>query len=84
MLDIDVDDMDPKIVTSLPFKGHDMTSNNIIVHARMVAPENKKLVDTAVKEYGHLGWSKVRDRLVRVLSLIYIIDAVDTLSNFSS
>lgn len=31
LLDVDVDDMDPEIVKSLPFKCHDVTSNNIIV-----------------------------------------------------
>lgn len=30
----------------------------------MCSPENEELFNTAVKEYGHLGWSKVRDRLV--------------------
>lgn len=64
LLDVDVDDMDPEIVKSIPFKPHDVTSNNIIVHVQMCNPLNKKLFDAAVKEYGHLGWSKVRDRLV--------------------
>lgn len=68
MLDVDVDDMDPKIVNSLPFKAHDMTSNNLIVDIRMNAPECAEIFDTAVKEYGHLGWSKVRDRLVGQIS----------------
>ena len=45
------------------------TRNNIIVHERMCDPENEELFNTAVKEYGHLGWSKVRDRLVSELSI---------------
>ena len=68
MCDVDVDDMDPAIVQSLPFKPHDVTSNNIIVHVQMCKPENKELFDTAVRDYGSLGWSKVRDRLVRALA----------------
>lgn len=39
----------------------------------MCAPENKELFDTAVAEYGHLGWSKVRDRLVS-----YALDTTDS------
>lgn len=64
-MDVDVDDMRPEVVKYVAqyIKPHDVTSNNIIVHQQMLAPENKGIFDKAVQEYGSQGWSRVRDRL---------------------
>lgn len=64
LLNVDVDHMHPSVAKSLPFKPHDQTSNQLIVNEQIELPENRELLEKAVKEYGSKGWSAVLDRLV--------------------
>ncbi|KAI5884983.1 aldolase [Schizophyllum commune H4-8] len=63
LLNVDVDHMHPSVAKSLPFKPHDQTSNQLIVNEQIELPENRELLEKAVKEYGSKGWSAVLDRL---------------------
>ncbi|KAJ7187758.1 hypothetical protein C8R46DRAFT_1052477 [Mycena filopes] len=66
-LNVDVDDMDPRVSKSLPFVPHNMTSNQYLVNEHIQAPENRAMVIAAVKEYGHDGWEAVFDRISALL-----------------
>ena len=61
---IDVDAGDPAVAKALPFKPHDMTSNQILVHERIVAPENKELVEKTIKEMQGADWLDIHIALV--------------------
>ncbi|ORX33818.1 putative transaldolase [Kockovaella imperatae] len=56
---VDVDAGDPEVAKSLPFKPHDMTSNQILVHERIIAPENKELVEKTIKEMKGADWKDI-------------------------
>ncbi|KAF7315780.1 hypothetical protein MIND_00094000 [Mycena indigotica] len=62
-LNVDVDTMDPNTAKSLPFKPHDMTSNQFIVLEQMQLKDNRELLLQATKEYGERGWAAVVDRI---------------------
>nr|GAT60619.1 predicted protein [Mycena chlorophos] len=62
-LNVDVDTMDPAVAKSLPFKPHDMTSNQFIVLERMQLEENRALVEQAARECAGNGWEAVVDRI---------------------
>ncbi|KAK8869560.1 hypothetical protein IAR55_000127 [Kwoniella newhampshirensis] len=49
---VDTDSMDPKIAQGLPFKPHDMTSNQLLVNEQIMNTENKELVEKTIKEMG--------------------------------
>ncbi|KAJ7282846.1 hypothetical protein C8J57DRAFT_52967 [Mycena rebaudengoi] len=66
-LNVDVDSMDPNVAKSLPFMPHNMTSNQCVVNEQMQVPENREMFLGAVKEYGHLGWEAVLDRISALL-----------------
>ncbi|KAJ7071993.1 hypothetical protein C8F01DRAFT_973396 [Mycena amicta] len=66
-LNVDVDTMDPSVAKSLPFKPHDMTSNQFIVLERMQMEENRELVLKVVRECGEKGWEAVVDRISALL-----------------
>ena len=61
---VDVDAGDPEVAKSLPFVPHDMTSNQILVHERIMAPENKELVEKTIKEMQGADWKDVHIVLV--------------------
>lgn len=63
-LNVDVDSMEPRVAKGLPFKPHNMTSNQLLVNEQMNVPENREMFLTAVKEYGDQGWEAVYDRIV--------------------
>jgi transaldolase len=65
ILDVDVDALSPAVSLALPFKPHNMTSNQFLVNAEMQVPENRELLVKACKEYGDRGWSAVLDEVVR-------------------
>ncbi|WWD16179.1 hypothetical protein CI109_100604 [Kwoniella shandongensis] len=57
---VDTDSMDPKVAQSLPFKPHDMTSNQLLVNEQLKNPENKELVEKTIKELGkNASWLDV-------------------------
>jgi transaldolase len=61
---VDVDCCDPEIAKSLPFVPHDMTSNQILIHERLMAPENKELVEKTIRELKGADWLDVHIALV--------------------
>jgi hypothetical protein len=61
---VDVDAGDPEVAKALPFKPHDMTSNQILVHERIMAPENKELVEKTIREMKGADWLDVHIKLV--------------------
>lgn len=62
---IDIDCMDPAEATRfLPFKPHDMTSNQGIVYKQMIAPENRDLFLKTVREGKDEGVDVIIDRMV--------------------
>ena len=63
---VDVDAGDPEVAKSLPFKPHDMTSNQILVHERIMAPENKELVEKTIREMKGADWKDIHIVLVRL------------------
>ena len=67
-LNVDVDSMDPNVAKALPFKAHNMTSNQLVVNEQMQVPENRELFLGAVRDYGHKGWEAVLDRIVSPFS----------------
>ncbi|TPX17520.1 uncharacterized protein E0L32_003163 [Thyridium curvatum] len=67
-LKIDIDCMDPAEATRfLPFKPHDMTSNQGIVYKQMIAPENRDLFLKTVKEGKDEGVDVIIDRMSALL-----------------
>lgn len=64
---VDVDCCDPEVAKSLPFVPHDMTSNQALIHERIVAPENKELVETTIRELKGADWLDVHTTLVSYL-----------------
>lgn len=66
---IDVDAGDPEVARSLPFKPHDMTSNQILVHERIMAPENKELVEKTIREMKGADWLDIHITLVSIADL---------------
>ncbi|EJT98552.1 aldolase [Dacryopinax primogenitus] len=66
-LNVDVDSLSPTISTSIPFKPHDQTSNQLWALDEMTKPENRELVEGAVREYWVRGWEKVCDRICALL-----------------
>ncbi|KZO99539.1 aldolase [Calocera viscosa TUFC12733] len=66
-LNVDVDSFSPAISTSLPFKPHDQTSNQLWTYDEMTKPECRELVEGAVREYWQRGWEKTCDRISALL-----------------
>ncbi|WVQ77665.1 hypothetical protein IAR50_007354 [Cryptococcus sp. DSM 104548] len=56
---VDTDSMDPAIAANLPFKAHDMTSNQLLVQEQLINPDNKALVEKTVRELKGKGWLDV-------------------------
>ena len=63
---VDVDAGDPAVAKGLPFKPHDMTSNQILLHERIMAAENKELVEKTIREMKGADWKDVHITLVSV------------------
>lgn len=62
---IDIDCMDPNEATRWhPFRPHDQTSNQRIVHEQMITPNNRELFHKTVKECKGRGWEYVLMRMV--------------------
>jgi transaldolase len=64
-LNVDVDSMEPSVAKGLPFKPHNMTSNQLLVNEQMLVPENREMFLRAVKDYKNQGWEATLDRIVR-------------------
>lgn len=62
---VDVDAVDPRVATALPFKPHNQTSNQVICCDTMLLPEYRGMFLSKVKEYGSQGWEEVFNRVVR-------------------
>lgn len=62
-LNVDVDWMDPGFTKSLPIVPHDMTSNQLFVHAQMCHPDNEQLFMDVVREYKDKGWLAIYTRM---------------------
>lgn len=63
-VNVDVDWMDPGFIKSLPIVPHDMTSNQLFVHAQMCHPDNEQLFMDVVREYKDKGWLAIYTRMV--------------------
>lgn len=77
---VDVDAGDPEVAKALPFKPHDMTSNQILVHERIMAPENKELVEKTIREMKGADWLDIHIKLVchrMARSQVFIADMSD-------
>ncbi|KAL2838631.1 aldolase [Aspergillus pseudoustus] len=55
---VDVDAVDPKVSTALPFKAHNQTSNQVICCDTMLKPEYRDMFLEKVKKYGSEGWEE--------------------------
>ncbi|KAL3489937.1 aldolase [Aspergillus germanicus] len=55
---VDVDAVDPKVSTALPFKAHNQTSNQVICCDTMLKPEYREMFLEKVKNYGSEGWEE--------------------------
>jgi transaldolase len=47
---VDVDSYDPEIAKSIPFTPHDATSNQALIGLRVLDPNQKHVVEEALKE----------------------------------
>ncbi|ODN87426.1 transaldolase [Cryptococcus wingfieldii CBS 7118] len=56
---VDTDSMDPAIAANLPFKAHDMTSNQLLVQEQLINPDNKALVEKTIRELKGKSWFDV-------------------------
>jgi len=63
-LAIDADVVDPELVSSLPIRPHDMTSNPRFIHDQIVNPVNKALVERTVGEMKDKPWDEIYAVLV--------------------
>ncbi|KAJ4202708.1 hypothetical protein NW759_015358 [Fusarium solani] len=61
---VDVDSVDPRVATALPFKAHNQTSNQVICANAMVLPEYQELLSEKVKQFGNQGWEEAFNRVV--------------------
>lgn len=61
---VDVDDGDPAILARLPFVPHDVTSNQLVIGARIIAPENKELVEKTIRDFPGADWLDIHIILV--------------------
>ncbi|KAH8433966.1 uncharacterized protein LDX57_011602 [Aspergillus melleus] len=74
-VNVDVDWMDPVFIQNLPITPHDMTSNQIHVHAQLENPINKELIAEVAREYKGRGWLAIYTRIAVLLckkSIYYI------------
>lgn len=62
---IDIDCMDPNEATRWhPFRPHDQTSNQRLVHEQMVNPNNRELLYKTIQECKGHRWEYVLTRMV--------------------
>ncbi|KAK6813416.1 hypothetical protein RU639_011304 [Aspergillus parasiticus] len=66
-VNVDVDWMDPVFIQSLPITPHDMTSNQIHVHAQLQNPIHKGLIAEVAREYKGRGWLAIYTRIAVLL-----------------
>ncbi|KAI9931075.1 hypothetical protein ASPWEDRAFT_34391 [Aspergillus wentii DTO 134E9] len=67
-LNIDVDWMDPTFIQNLPITPHDMTSNQILTHARLCHPDNDKLLNQVAAESKDQGWLAIYTRMAVLMA----------------
>ncbi|KAI8235341.1 Transaldolase [Colletotrichum sp. SAR 10_99] len=60
---VDVDAIDPKDSTKMPFQPHNQTSNQVICCNTMLQPEYRDIFLENVKKYGSQGWEEVFNRV---------------------
>ncbi|KAJ5371952.1 hypothetical protein N7517_003958 [Penicillium concentricum] len=63
LCNVDVDDVDTALITSLPFKPHNLTSNQQVICNTMLADSNRELLARMAEMYGNEGWEAVFDRM---------------------
>lgn len=56
---VDADTFDTDFIKSMPFKPNDATSNQGFIHAALVDPRNKEIVDRTVAELKGESWEAV-------------------------
>ncbi|ETS78611.1 hypothetical protein PFICI_10673 [Pestalotiopsis fici W106-1] len=61
---VDVDAVDPRVSTAMPFKPHNQTSNQVICANTMVLPEYREMLVAKTKEFGDQGWEEVFTRVM--------------------
>ncbi|GKZ45856.1 hypothetical protein AbraIFM66951_008724 [Aspergillus brasiliensis] len=66
-VNVDVDWMDPAFIQSLPITPHDMTSNQVHVHAQLENPINRELIAKVAREYKDRGWLATYTRIAVLL-----------------
>ncbi|KAM6524453.1 hypothetical protein FSOLCH5_005055 [Fusarium solani] len=74
---VDVDSVDPRVATALPFKAHNQTSNQVICANAMVLPEYQELLSEKVKQFGNQGWEEAFNRVM----VQFCADNIDNITN---
>ncbi|CAG7952093.1 unnamed protein product [Penicillium salamii] len=63
LCNVDIDDVDVAVIASLPFKPHNLTSNQQVICNAMLADSNHELFTRMVDMHGNQGWEVVFDRM---------------------
>ncbi|OJJ96423.1 hypothetical protein ASPACDRAFT_125025 [Aspergillus aculeatus ATCC 16872] len=66
-VNVDVDWMDPVFIQSLPITPHDMTSNQVHVHAQLENPIHQDLIAEVAREYKGRDWLSIYTRIAVLL-----------------
>ncbi|KAJ5633621.1 hypothetical protein N7528_001463 [Penicillium herquei] len=61
---VDVDSVDPRIATALPFKPHNQTSNQVICSDTMLLPEYHPMMLEKVRQFGSQGWDETFNQVM--------------------
>lgn len=62
---VDVDSYHLSWIKAVPFKPHDVTSNQIVLQQQMMLPENKEIIEQTIKEMKDKDWLDIHTVLVR-------------------
>ncbi|KAJ6114237.1 hypothetical protein N7486_000015 [Penicillium sp. IBT 16267x] len=63
LCNVDIDGVDTAFITSLPFKPHNLTSNQQVICNAMLANSNREIFTDMVDMHGDQGWEAVFDRM---------------------
>lgn len=58
-LNVDADTYDSDFIRSLPFTPHDATSNQGFIHAAIIDPRNREIVEGVINDLKGESWEQV-------------------------